>query len=491
MLFDLRRKKDIVHAVGILLLLAVPAFLSHHSKTQLQAIREGGELILITRNTPTTYYLDKGKPAGFEYDLAKAFADFVGVQLRVELAPSFKDIFTTIKARNAHIAGANLTVTPQRLEQFAFSPPYLETESAFIYRIKQGRQAPTSIEDIMDSDLVVLANSSHAETLEDLKKDHPQLAWQETEGESAVDLLEKVHNEDIEYTVMDTLTYESHSSYFPGVNKAFSLTSPMPLAWMYAPHPDNSLKQALERFFEREETTLLIGKLKEKYFGRENRLNFFDTITFRKHVQERLPALKPYFRQAEKETGIDWHLLAAIAYQESHWNHNAVSPTGVRGVMMLTQATASDLGVTDRTDPKQSILGGARYLKQTMGKIPERITTRDRVWFALASYNVGFGHLEDARILTERSGKNPDRWSDVKESLPLLTNPRYYNTVKYGYARGYEPVLYVKNIQRYLNLLRWETQLDQMRQTITILNSAKPDQDEELNNIVNQIPLTL
>lgn len=483
MLFDLKRKKDVVHVIGIMVLLITPAIMSYNSKTELQAIRESGSLKFVTRNTPSTYFLEKGDAAGFEYELAQAFASFIKVELEVVLAPKFSEIFTIIKNRDAHLAGANLTVTQQRLEQFAFAPPYLQTSSALIYRITQGRPAPKTLDDLKERTLVVPANSSHIEALQTLKADNPDLTWTESPDSSSIDLLEQVHERSIDFTVMDTVTYESHSSYFPGVNKSIPLTEPQPLAWMYSPHPDNSLKLALERFFQKPETEQLIERLKVKYLQRENRLNFFDTVTFRKQMEERFPLLEPYFHEAEAETGIDWQLLSAIAYQESHWNSKAVSPTGVRGVMMLTKATAKEVGVTDRTDAEQSIRGGARYFQKVIKKIPERVRQEDKIWFALASYNVGFGHLEDARILAQRAGKDPNRWDHVREFLPLLTKARYYKTVKRGYARGYEPVIYVKNIQRYLELIRWEVQLRQMREAQHLTPQEMTESEKKLNNL--------
>jgi len=487
MLFDFKRKKDVIDLIGILILLIIPAILSYNSKTELQAIRESGSLKLVTRNTPSTYFLDKGDPAGFEYELAQAFAKHIGVELDVTVAPSFSDLFTLVKNRDADIAAANLTITPQRQENFAFSPPYLHTRSALIYRIKQGNPAPKTLESVIGRTIVVPANSSHIEVLENLQADNPELIWQESD-EPAINLLEQVHERKVDFTVMDEVTYNSQSSYFPGVNKSMFLNEPQPLAWMYSPHPDNSLKLALERFFAKESTQALIGQLKAKYFHRENRLNFFDTITFRNQMESRFPKLETYFHDAEAETGIDWQLLSAIAYQESHWNRKAVSPTGVRGIMMLTRATAKEMGIKDRTDAEQSIRGGARYLKKVIAKIPERIQGEDRIWFGLASYNVGYGHLEDARILTQRGGKNPDKWEDVREFLPLLTKPRYYKTVKRGYARGYEPVIYVKNIQRYLDLIRWEFQLRQMREASK--QDSLPDSSQSASSL-NEAPLTL
>ena len=179
-------------------------------------------------------------------------------------------------------------------------------------------------------------------------------------------------------------------------------------------------------------------------------------------MRDRLPKLRPYFEEAEALTGIDWRLLAAVGYQESHWQENAVSPTGVRGIMMLTQDTARHVGIKNRLDPRLSIIGGARYLRIVEKKIPDRIDDINRLWLTLAGYNIGFGHLEDARILTQRQGANPDLWLDVKERLPLLRKKAYYSTVKHGFARGNEPVTYVENIRNYYDLLLWFTTTDDL-----------------------------
>ena len=174
---------------------------------------------------------------------------------------------------------------------------------------------------------------------------------------------------------------------------------------------------------------------------------------FLRHVRDRLPALRDHFKEAGLFYSADWRLLAAIGYQESHWRADAVSPTGVRGIMMLTRATARQVGVTDRLDPRQSIDGGTRYIRQIKAKIPRRIEEPDRTWLALAAYNVGFGHLEDARILTQRAGRDPDRWSDVKQYLPLLADPAWHKLTRHGFARGHEPVRYVENVRRYHDTL--------------------------------------
>ncbi|MES9844484.1 MAG: transglycosylase SLT domain-containing protein, partial [Candidatus Sedimenticola sp. 6PFRAG5] len=201
-----------------------------------------------------------------------------------------------------------------------------------------------------------------------------------------------------------------------------------------------------------------LKQLIERYYGHVKRLGFVDKTTFTRHIAKRLPEFTPMFKAAAEKADLDWQLLAAIGYQESHWNPKAVSPTGVKGIMMLTTGTARQLGIEDREDPAQSIMGGARYLRLVEKKLPKRIENPDRLWFALAGYNVGYGHLEDARILTQRGNGNPDKWADVKQYLPLLSQEKHFKTVKHGYARGREPVTYVDNIRNYYELLLWHNE---------------------------------
>jgi membrane-bound lytic murein transglycosylase F len=153
---------------------------------------------------------------------------------------------------------------------------------------------------------------------------------------------------------------------------------------------------------------------------------------------------------------MDWHLLAAVAYQESHWDPRAQSRTGVRGLMMLTLPTAREMGVDNRLDPGQSLRGGARYLKNIKRRLPDDISEPDRTWFSLAAYNIGMGHLEDARVITERQGGDPHVWREVMEHLPLLQKSKYYQDARYGFARGEEAVTYVQNIRHYYSILEWQ-----------------------------------
>ena len=213
----------------------------------------------------------------------------------------------------------------------------------------------------------------------------------------------------------------------------------------------------VERYFTELEA---IGRLAEILTRHERSLSRFhrvDAPAFVSAVRERLPLYQAWFEEASAETGIDWRLLAAIGYQESRWDETAVSPTGVRGLMMLTAETAQRVKVADRTDPRSSILGGARYLNLIKDTIPDRIPEPDRTWLTLAAYNIGYGHLEDARVLAQSAGRDPDTWAAVREKLPLLAQERWFMQTRRGYARGWEPVGFVRNVQTYLEILEWMT----------------------------------
>lgn len=270
------------------------------------------------------------------------------------------------------------------------------------------------------------------------------------------DLLQRVQDEKIDYTIADSNDVAVNRRFMQNIRVAFDLTKPQQLAWAMAHTEDSSLFDAMQTFFGRIHKDGTLAQLIERHYGHVDRLNFVESRTFLKHIEKRLPKYEALFKQTSDVVGIDWQMLAAIGYQESHWNPNAKSPTGVRGIMMLTRNTAKQVKVTDRLDPEQSITGGARYLRIIEKKIPKRIEEPDRFWMTLAGYNVGFGHLEDARIITQRQGANPDKWADVKKHLPLLSRKKWYSTVKHGYARGQEPVNYVDNIRAYYELLKWK-----------------------------------
>ena len=418
-------------------------------------IKERGELVVASRNGPTTYFTDKGEAAGFEYALSQMFAEELGVKLRIETPHNIADILQSVRRRQVDFAAAGLTVTAQRQEEFAFSHPYYDIEPQILY--VSGTARPRSVEDLYGGRLVTLADSSHAETLAALQLEHPDLQWQEMYDVEVLDLMDMVATGAATYAVVDSNEFVANRSFYPKLRVGFNLGATESLAWLFVPGEDNlRLKHRADSFLERVAADGSLDQLKEQHFGHAIGVTQVDSQTFSRRMRRRLPKYEELIRAVADEYQMDWHLLAAIAYQESHWNPYARSPTGVRGMMMLTLNTAREMSVDNRLDASQSLRGGARYFKKIKRLLPADVEEPDRTWFALAAYNIGRGHLEDARVITERQGGDPDRWIDVKARLPLLQRSKYYRGTRHGYARGSEPVTYVKNIRHYYNIMAWQ-----------------------------------
>lgn len=421
------------------------------AKPHLEEILERGELRVLSRYGPTSYFVQGDQLAGFEYELAQQFADYLNVRLKIIVPDSLSSMLTQLEQGRADMAAAGLTVTPERRQRYRFGPVYHEVTQQLVYRA--GTSRPSDITELGGRILEVVADSSHVENLQLLRQEIPELYWAENHELDSSALLELVQLEMIDFTVADSNELAANQTLFPELRVAFDISDPQPLAWMMPASEDGTLHREMIAFFNYLDENGELDKLIEKYYGHIRRFDYVDTRAIHRRLITHLPQFHHLFKEAGEMYGFDWRLLAAIAYQESHWNPNAVSATGVRGLMMLTQATATELGVENREDPKESIFAGARYLVQMKSRLPDRISEPDLTWLGLAAYNIGLGHLEDARRLTEQNGANPDLWTDVREHLPLLAKQKWYSQTRFGYARGGEPVRYVDNIRRYYDIL--------------------------------------
>ncbi len=419
--------------------------------TALQEIRDEGVLHVITRVAPSIYYEGRRGPTGYDFELAKRFAEELGVGLRLRVADDNSEILSVISKDFAHIGMAGMARNPQLASQFQTVATGIKAQSVVIYN--RDVDYPSSLAELAGKTLHIIADSNHVDPLKQLADQHPDIAWQVHPGLDAAGILARVESGELSYAVVSSNELDLNHVFFPQVKEAFALGEPRELVWLIPSAQDPSLAEAAKHFLAGLKEAGTLAQLSERFYGHLDRLNYVGARTFMHHVKNRLPKYESLFRDYARDFNMDWRLLAAIGYQESHWRPNAVSPTGVRGLMMLTRNTASYIGINNRLDAEESIQGGAKYFRMVHEKIPERIPEPDRTWFALASYNVGFGHLEDARRLTESAGKNPDRWMDVKEFLPLLAQKEWYTKTRFGFARGNEPVAYVQNIRRYYDVL--------------------------------------
>jgi membrane-bound lytic murein transglycosylase F len=443
------------YRIHISLLLVVLALLAGcGSSDHLQEIRDSGVLLVLMRNSPTTYFEDRSGPAGFEYELAERFAKHLGVRLQIETQPSIEGVYENLQRGRADMAAAGLAVTPKRSQEVQFGPGYLDVQPLVLTRTDG--MAPNSLADLRNARVLVLAGSNAAEYLQDNRDTAPELHWQESKELETIDLLEQLDNREIDATVMDSNEFAANSAFYRDVRIAFKPGSATQLAWAFAKDPRNRrLLEEADKFFEKIKANGELAQLVDRYYTRSADNDSYDVETFTDNLQKTLPKYQEMFEQVAEDFDMDWRLLAAVSYAESEWKPTATSPTGVRGMMMLTNATAKEVGVTNRIDPLQSTRGGARYLKGILQSLPSGIAEADRIWFALAIYNIGSGHVDDARMLAERFGKDPNKWADIKDILPLLQKSQFYEKTKNGYARGREPVRYVQNIRYYYNLLTW------------------------------------
>jgi len=426
--------------------------IAKRSKTNvLESIRQKGTLVVLTRNTSTTYYEGQEGLLGYEHDLIVAFSKHLGVKIQFKVLDSVSDVLSEIKKGEGDIAAAGLTRTDQREEIFLFGPDYFLVQQQVVCR--RGNLIPKSIEDLPNFQISIIKDSSYHERLMELQQDLPNLKWDIVSDISTEQLLEKVWKNEVECVVADSNIVAINRRYYPELIVAFPISETQSLAWIVRGHGDD-LKTELEKWIQLPETEQQLTALKERYYSFLSIFDYVNIRAFHKKIKTHLPKYLPVFKKAGKKYDIPWTFLAAQAYQESHWNPRARSPTGVRGMMMLTLNTARQVGIKNRLNPVQSIMGGAKYFSQLLKRIPQQIKEQDQYWYALAAYNVGLGHIQDARILAKRQNKDPNQWYTFKEVLPFLSSRKYYRTLKHGYARGSEPVRYVQRVREFHEILK-------------------------------------
>lgn len=407
---------------------------------------------VVTPRSPMTFKNSAHGIDGFEFQLLKSFASKHNYQLDIIVADTEHDVYQALAQGHANIALSGQPASSTRREQFRQSQAYMEVTTQLIYRHSTGK--PLSFDDLTGKNIVVPNLEHYHEKYQFLKSQHPDIHFSFSD-KSLEQLLQAVNNGQIDYTLAGSHEFLRQRSKYPRTRVAFDLYYPEPLSLSIGQNVSIKQFEQLNAFLDQALVDGTVAHLKERFLGHVDDINPRGSRTFFYRVDHRLPHYVDLIEKIAKKHGMDWRLLAAIAYQESHWNPNAKSPTGVRGMMMLTHNTAKELGVKNRLDLTESLNGGAKYFQKLYKRLPKAITEPDRSWLALASYNVGYGHVQDARKITEFQGGNPNRWADVKNYLPLLENKDWYQYTRFGHARGSEPVSYVQNIRHFNDLLQW------------------------------------
>ncbi len=428
---------------------------------ELKRILSEGQIVIATEYGANSYYLQNDLPSGFEYELAAGFARFIGVELRIQPYYSEAIMLKDLTNQKVDILASQFSFSNETTAKYKLGPAYqYYTHQVVIHRNQR------SLRDLsqLSGKVYVQRNSQQAAILQasdalNAAVINDTLNWQQVDQFDDEELLLLVADEKITATVANSALVNVMRRRYPEIKMGLDLQIDAAQQWLLHPYQDDSLLSALLEYFGHIQQNGEFSRLQDKYFGHIREFDYVDTTAFIRAVETVLPTYRPWF---EQYSGVfDWQLIAATSYQESHWKPDAISPTGVRGLMMLTLPTAKEVGVQSRIDPQQSIQGGALYLQRLYARIPDRISNPDKIYMALAAYNLGLGHVEDARVLTERFGYDPDLWVDVKQHLPLLRQKQYYQQTRYGFARGDVAVKYVENIRRYHDSLMYITKVDE------------------------------
>ena len=384
---------------------------------------------------------------GFTRDLAELFAKELNVELRYITAPDYPTLMTMVREQKVHFAA---TVPAQYGDlQLRYTLPLRESQQLIAKHVS-ALPAETP-EKLAGREIAVMPGAPQERAIRALNLTPPPVIVTRP-GEDEIELLEGLVRRRYEFAATDELHFAVASNYQPDLDIAQELPGKLAYVWAFAAE-NSALHVQASQFIASAQRDGTLRRLDDRYFGHIRRLNSRDIEVFLDNTRHRLPEFRHAFQEAQEITGIDWRLLAALAYQESKWDPNATSPTGVRGMMMLTEDTADRLNVSNRLDARQSIRAGSKYLAFLMDELPDDIKQPDRLWFALAAYNLGMGHFKASLHIAGTLKRDPTQWIEMKQVLPLLALPEYYSRLKSGRARGGEAVILVENIRNYFDVL--------------------------------------
>jgi len=474
--------------VALLLFCTAGLLVRSAPPSKLEQVRSSGELHVLARSGPVSHYQTPLGTTGFEYTLLKGFADELGVKLVL------KDETPVEHADEPQFDLASPSVLNPAVTKhpLSYSNAFMDLSLQLIYNSNQA--APADIKALAGKTVLVVNKASVPMALHELQHAMPDVNWEFVENVEMTDLLEMVELGHGDYAVVDSAIFDVHRYSYPHTQVAFDINPPQALAWAFTPSRDKSLYDAAQKYLEKIKNNGQLAQISSQFFDHFIEVNTDDALMFSVRFEKRFPRWADAIKKAATQYDLDWQLVASVGYQESQWIPNAQSFTGVRGFMMLTPGTAQELGVKNLDDPIQSIFGGAKYLRYLLNVLPKSIEGDDRMYMALAAYNQGMGHLSDARALTRQLKGDPNSWADVSKAFPLLAKEEYYSKATYGYSRGWEPVIYVKNILNYQKILAFKESQQQLRIATSVngdtLNLTAAAQEKSALQKLNQLRLS-
>ncbi len=417
----------------------------------LEQVKEKSVLRVLTRNNSEDYFIERGEERGFQLELARAFADELGVRVAFVVPPSRDDLIGGLLTGEGDLIATGMTVSPARAEKVRFTRSVLEAQRVVVTHPLIVKTIAT-VEDLAELRIAVSFRSTTYRDALDLERATGiELHLEDvTDGVEMEEMMQRVEDGAYEATIADSNLVDLARAMGVEVVPRVAIGEPHEKAW--AVHPAASaLQEAADAFLERSRKNGLIRIFYARYY--ETRSKWAKKAHDEELRTDVKGVISPYdrlFKRAAKETGLDWRLLAAVAYTESRFDPKAHSVWGAVGLMQMLPSTAKGLGVKGSLDdPAINILAGARYLKRLVSIFEQdEIEKRQRIRFAVAAYNAGIGHILDARALARQTGRDPNRWfKNVEDALALKTDPKWHEKTRYGYCRAGETIGYVSAVQ--------------------------------------------
>lgn len=417
---------------------------------ELDKILNAGKITVITHNNSHCYYLYRDQAMGFEYELAKLFADYLGVDLEVNISEKWDSMISALKDGTGSFVAASMTITPKRQKEAAFSDRYMSTQQYVV--VRRNNTGIKKAGDLAGKTIHVRRGTSYQERLEALRRDGVDIKIKLHDNIPTDELIQQVAEGTIEITIADRNIALLTRRYYPQIALALAISTEEDLGWAVKPG-ESRLLNKINLFFDKINSNGKFAEIYNKYYADIDNFDYVDLRTYHRRLITRLPLYSPIIQKAAKKHDFDWRLIASQIYQESHFDPEATSYAGAYGLMQLSHSTAESLGVEDILDPEQNINAGVQHLRNLYNHF-NKTDGLDRLFIALAAYNVGQGHTLDARNLARQMNLDPDKWSSLEKTLPLLRYRKYYKKAKYGYCRGKEPIKYVKQIMIYYDILK-------------------------------------
>ena len=418
-----------------------------------ERIRESGKLRLITASAINSYYYYENEPTGFEFDLAQEFAKYLNVELDI-VVPGWNNMFAYLDQGKGDFIAAGISITKERLEDASFSIPYMTIQQRIIHHNLVFE--PKNMNDMEGKTFHVRRGTSYHSRLKKIKSSGINVNYILHDNIPTEELIAMVHKRKIRFTIADSNIAMLSQRYYPDIRIGIPVQEKESLAWAVRKN-DTEMLVEINRFLLYANETGILKNIIDKYYENTQKFDSYELKKFHKRIETQLPKYKKVIMDECAKYGFDWRLVAAVVYQESHFNPNARSFTNVRGLMQVTHKTAQEMGISNRLDPAQSIRAGIKYLDKMYNKFSHIEDDYQRMLFALASYNIGYGHVLDALKIAKEKGLDLTIWQTLKTTLPLLSNPKYFKITKHGYARGWEPVQYVERILTYFDILKQKT----------------------------------